>query len=221
MPTWEHEDELLSRSTGEAPKLVCGIDEVGRGCLAGPVVAYAVAFKSRNLDFLEQINDSKKVKPATRSLVAQKIRQHAYVGCGSSSAQEIDHINIYHAALLAMERAYWDLCTHCVPWGVLVDGNKAPPLGLNSELKVRTLIKGDSLSYSIAAASILAKVERDHLITQLDEEMAGRYGWAANKSYGTKTHLRALELYGPCQHHRRSFAPVKKALQSFHNRSKD
>lgn len=205
MPSWEEEDKLLTSLGLSAEDLVCGIDEVGRGCLAGPVVAYAVAFKSRELLFLNYINDSKKLTPVQREHVSPLIKANAYYGKGSASPEEIEDLNIYWASILAMERAYRALATQCSPSCALVDGKAK----LNLAIPVKSLVKGDGLSYSIAAASILAKVDRDREICQIDKKLNFRYNFKSNKSYATRTHLKALESFGPSAYHRFNFAPIK------------
>lgn len=190
-----YDAELLSQ--GFAP--LCGVDEAGRGPLAGPVVAAAVILAPGAEEQLPQLNDSKKLSPKKRELYYDKILSCALsYGIGSASCQEIDQLNILQATFLAMRRAVAALDLE--PALVLVDGNQDPGL----ELPTRTLIKGDGTSAAVAAASILAKVTRDRLLLQLDQDYP-QYGFAQHKGYGTKAHYAALERYGLCPEHRRSF----------------
>ncbi|MGE4314386.1 MAG: ribonuclease HII [Pseudobdellovibrionaceae bacterium] len=200
-------DFSLEIASGLNP--VCGIDEVGRGPLAGPVIAAAVMFESHDLgrfSFLSEINDSKKLTERKREALFDLIMAHAHVGVGEASVEEIDRINILQASLLAMSRAYQMMGKSCAL--ALVDGNKAPPL----TTRVQTVIKGDSRSLSIAAASIVAKVTRDRLMRELDGAHP-YYGWASNAGYGSAKHLAALQEYGICDHHRKSFSPVRLILE--------
>lgn len=191
------------------------MDEVGRGCLAGPVVAGAVILPAEFRDFSEAspdwiiaIDDSKRVKPHVRERLVPLIEKWALAfGIGVASVAEIDRLNIYHASHLAMQRALDALSVR--PAHVLVDGNVVPK-GLGA--KGTAIVKGDQRSVAIAAASILAKVWRDRKMTELDARFPG-YGFAVHKGYSTPQHARALGKLGPCEHHRRSFAPVSKAWE--------
>lgn len=191
----------------EAGGVVCGIDEVGRGPLVGPVVAASVIIPLDviGMDFWAEVNDSKKVSAKKREKLYPLICEYCPFGMGSASADEIDDINILQASLLAMSRAYDDMGKECDL--ALVDGNKAPSLPCN----VRTVVKGDSVSLSIAAASIVAKVYRDRLLVEMDGEFP-EYGWAQNAGYGTKAHMAALLSHGVSPHHRKTFAPVRRLL---------
>lgn len=185
----------------------CGIDEVGRGPLAGPVVAAAVILDRGRLPkaIYQNINDSKKLTAKRRSELALALRDYADVSLGLCSVAEIDQLNILRATLEAMRRAYTGLST---PTDIaLVDGNQKPPLSC----RIQTIVKGDARCMSIAAASIIAKDHRDTLMATLAETHP-HYGWASNAGYGTALHLQALELHGVSDHHRRSFAPVSKQL---------
>ena len=191
---------------------VAGIDEAGRGPLAGPVYA-AVAVIDRERaqrKLLRMIDDSKKLTPDEReeayeSMIASGVVQFAIA---EASVEEIDSINILQATFLAMRRALQALAEQ--PAVVLVDGNRAPPeLGCRAE----TIIGGDAHSYSIAAASIFAKVARDRYMHALSVSFPG-YGWETNRGYGSPHHLEALGLLGPTRHHRRSFAPVTRLFQA-------
>lgn len=182
---------------------VCGLDEAGRGPLAGPVVAACVyvAPEKRNLDFWGMVNDSKKLSAKKRDMLFDLIRSHCTYGIAECSAAEIDSMNILRASLLAMRRAF-DECGGGADWVALVDGNQKPPLPCT----IQTVIKGDATSLSIAAASILAKVTRDRIMTDLCTRYP-LYGWSKNAGYGTAAHLEALRTHGITEHHRKSFAP--------------
>ena len=200
MPSFSHELRLIARVGG----MVCGVDEAGRGPLAGPVVAGAVIFAKGK--YPRGLDDSKKLTPAAREKLFDKIMARAIaVGIGEACVDEIDLINIRQATHLAMARAVRAL--NPAPVFALVDGNDAPALPCPCE----TLIKGDSLSLSIAAASIIAKVTRDRMMLRL-HELHPVYRWDRNKGYGTEDHLHALAVHGPTPHHRRSFAPIHNML---------
>jgi len=186
---------------------VAGIDEAGRGPLAGPVLAAAVVFRDGGPppDLVEQLNDSKLLTAAARSALLPLIYEHAEVGVGSATVDEIDSINILQATFLAMGRALAALGE--APVVALVDGNQAPKLCC----PVETVIGGDGRSASIAAASIVAKVMRDTQMIGLAEQHPG-YGWERNVGYGTPEHLAALHRLGVSVHHRRSFRPVYELL---------
>jgi ribonuclease HII len=187
--------------------LVCGVDEVGRGPLAGPVVAAAVVL---DLDHMPRglrgaIDDSKALTAEQREDYCRALRCCALIGVGAASVREIDRINILRASLVAMQRAVGALGIR--PDQALVDGNIAPAL----PCAVQTVIGGDARSLSIAAASIVAKVTRDAIMRELARRYAG-YGWETNVGYGTREHCAALSRLGATIHHRRSFAPVRLAL---------
>jgi ribonuclease HII len=188
--------------------LVVGIDEAGRGPLAGPVVAAAVLFDRARVPraLRRGLDDSKALLPAVREGLYDGLHEArekgiARIGVGSASVAEIDSINILQASLLAMARAVDAL--DAIPAVALVDGNQPPAL----RCPVHTVIGGDGLSLSIAAASIVAKVTRDRWMAELALEHPG-FGWERNAGYGTPEHHAALERLGPTPHHRRSFAPV-------------
>lgn len=187
--------------------LVCGVDEVGRGPLAGPVVAAAVVL---DLDHMPRalrraIDDSKALTADQREEYSRDLRRCALIGVGAASVREIDTINILRAALRAMQRAVRAL--GILPDQALVDGNVAPSL----PCPVQTVVGGDARSLSIAAASIIAKVTRDAIMRDLAQRYVG-YGWETNVGYGTPAHYQALSRMGVTTHHRRSFAPVRLAL---------
>ncbi len=177
---------------------VCGVDEAGRGPLAGPVCAAAVILP-QDLE-IEGLNDSKKLTEKRREALYDVIvREAVAYGIAFADEKEIDEINILQATFLAMRRAVEQLSVR--PNIVLVDGNREPELG---DLPVKTIVKGDSLSANIAAASILAKVTRDRFMLEQDA-IYPQYGFAVHKGYGTKAHYAALTQYGACPIHRRSF----------------
>ena len=182
---------------------VCGVDEVGRGPWAGPVVAAAVIL-DRDWD-AAGVDDSKRLTAAARTRLRGAIEAHAEIGTGQASVCEIDRLNILNATLLAMRRAVAALPR--VPECALVDGNRLPDL----PCPATAVTRGDARSLSIAAASIVAKVERDRLMAGLAVDFPG-YGWERNAGYGTPEHAAALERLGVSPHHRRSFAPVARRL---------
>lgn len=188
--------------------LVAGIDEAGRGPLAGPVVAAAVIIDRARLsqNLLARIDDSKRMSRTQREAVFQGLAGAAHIGIGEADVDEIDRLNILEASLLAMRRAVAQLDVQ--PETVLIDGNRAPAL----PCRTRCVVGGDRLSISIAAASIVAKVTRDRLITELARLYPG-YGWERNAGYGTREHLQALQIRGITPQHRRSFRPVSDMLR--------
>lgn len=194
-------------SLEDAEGCVCaGIDEAGRGPLAGPVTAAAVVIPAGfPSDLAAAIDDSKRLPAPVREALAREIRIHARVAVGFASVEDIDRVNILQATFLAMGRALDGLDRP--PAVALVDGNRPPPL----PCRVRTVVGGDGLSLSIAAASIVAKVERDTLMTGLAAAFPG-YGWETNMGYGSRAHLDALDRLGVTPHHRRTFAPVTRIL---------
>lgn len=183
-------------------KLICGIDEAGRGPLAGPVCAAAVILKAD--EYIEGVNDSKKLTEKKREALYDVIREKSLAyGICMVDCQTIDKINILQATMLAMQGAVKELAI--TPDFVIVDGNKCPELPMKSA----PIVKGDAKSASIAAASILAKVTRDRYMRELAEKYPC-YGFEAHKGYGTKAHYAAIEKYGICEEHRRTF--LKKIL---------
>jgi len=187
----------------ETPALVAGVDEAGRGPLAGPVVAAAVILD--DCQPIAGLADSKKLSAARREALYDEIRAKALCCCiAQASVEEIDRLNILQATLLAMQRAVAGL--RLKPGLVLVDGNRLPLL----EMRAEAIVKGDAKVAAISAASILAKVTRDRGLEQLDR-LHPQYGFARHKGYGTPEHLQALRVHGPCPEHRRSFAPVADA----------
>lgn len=209
----QHETGL--REGGAA--LVAGVDEVGRGPLAGPVMAAAVIVPDdeRVRRFLcAEAGDSKQLSAARRMALAEFILDKCTVGVGEASVAEIDTVNIRNATFLAMGRALEALGIRNqepgTRLGVLVDGNARIP-----DLKCvqRTIVKGDAVELSVACASIVAKVRRDALMCALAREFPA-YGWDKNAGYGTALHLHALKEFGACAHHRTSFAPVREVLHA-------
>lgn len=185
--------------------LVAGVDEVGRGPLAGDVVAAAVVLGER---VPAGITDSKKLSPARREALSAEIKEQAVAwSLGRASVQEIDELNILEAALLAMKRAVEGLSIE--PELVLVDGNRLP----RWRYEARPIVGGDALEPAIGAASILAKVQRDSELMQLDTQYP-QYGFGRHKGYPTREHLDALKTYGVLDIHRRSFDPVKRLLKA-------
>ena len=179
---------------------MAGVDEAGRGPLAGPVVAAAVILDDTRR--ILGLNDSKQLTALQRERLYDKIREKALCcAVGMASVQEIDELNIYHATMLAMKRAVEGL--RLKPVKVLVDGNALPKLEILSE----AIVGGDAKVKSISAASIIAKVTRDRMLAELHEQFP-QYGFATHKGYSTPEHLEALRVHGACIHHRRHFAPV-------------
>jgi ribonuclease HII len=188
----------------DAGLLYCGVDEAGAGPLCGDVVAAAVILDPANIP--AGLTDSKKISEKKREQLFEPICSQALDFCiARATVEEIDRLNILQARMLAMSRAVAGLQLRCEH--ALIDGNRLPELDMDAT----AIIKGDALVASIAAASILAKVQRDREMLLLDEQYPG-YGFAKHKGYGTKAHLEALMRLGPCAIHRRSYAPVKKAL---------
>ena len=205
MPDFEIEDKFDG--------YVAGIDEAGRGPWAGPVVAGAVVILDRNLPdiLLNGLDDSKKLSPSKReklynALLEQEKLGKISIGIGEASCEEIDSLNILQATFLAMNRAVKSL--KIAPQSALIDGNRAPK---NFPCPCQTLVKGDAKSLSVAAASIVAKVYRDHLMADLAKKYPA-YGFEKNAGYGTALHQAGLENCGICPEHRRSYKPIQKYL---------
>jgi ribonuclease HII len=190
----------------DAPGLIAGVDEAGRGPLAGPVVAAAVILD--DLNRIKGLADSKVLTALKRERLFDEIRAKALACCiAEASVEEIDRLNILQATLLAMRRAVEGL--RLVPKLVLVDGNRLPVLRVPAE----AIVKGDAKVQAISAASILAKVHRDRLCLDLHQAHP-RYGFATHKGYPTPEHLAALREHGACPEHRRSYAPVRAVLET-------
>ena len=198
----------------ETPGPVAGIDEVGRGPLAGPVLAAAVILERENFpdELRGAVRDSKTLSAKRREEILKALLPFGRIGIGAASVREIDRINILNATLLAMARAVRALGSE--PALALVDGNRAPTLAC----PVRTVVGGDGISLSIAAASIVAKVTRDKLMTQLARRHP-EYGWERNAGYGTAAHRDALFTHGVTPHHRLSFRPIPHILSQEANPS--
>lgn len=197
------DDNVDSPFRAEGLRLA-GVDEVGRGPLAGPVIAAAVILDPANIP--EGLADSKALSAKKREFLNALILQSSWVGVGEASVEEIDEINILQASLLAMERAVSALPQ--VPQHLLVDGNKLPK---TLPCPATAVVKGDARSQSIAAASIVAKTRRDAIMQDLAQQFPG-YGWEKNAGYPTKQHREALVKIGLTPHHRRSFKPVHNIL---------
>ncbi|MGY8959365.1 MAG: ribonuclease HII [Alphaproteobacteria bacterium] len=205
MPNFRFENDCSGR--------VAGVDEAGRGPWAGPVVAAAVVLDRNHIhpSLRDGLDDSKKLSKKRREILFHLLREQAAagfadIGVGQSDVMEIDRNNILAATMSAMARAVDDLTQP--PEIALIDGNRAPPLACD----VRTVVKGDQKSLSIAAASIIAKVTRDRIMTKLDADFPG-FGWARNAGYGTAEHRAALSTIGVTSHHRRSFKPIAALLK--------
>ena len=198
----EFESELYKKGVN----LVCGVDEVGRGPLIGPVVAAAVILPEGF--FHKDIKDSKKLTEKKREEMYDVIKENAVsIGLGVVSEKVIDEINILEATKLAMKEAICDLSIR--PEHILIDAVK-----LDLDIPTTSIIKGDALSESIAAASIIAKVTRDRMLDLMDSEFP-MYDLKNNKGYGTKKHIEALKKYGSCKYHRKSFKPVTVVVNSY------
>jgi ribonuclease HII len=201
-------DLKLEKAAGAPAVLVAGVDEAGRGPLAGPVVAAAVVLPAKALPrrLSRAIDDSKALQAAVREALFAEIGERCAVGVGQACVEEIDRVNILNATFLAMRRALEALPE--APSAALIDGNRLPR---DLACQCRAVVDGDRLSLSIAAASIVAKVTRDRLMTEMAARYPG-YGWHTNFGYGTPEHRAALRSLGPCPEHRRSFAPVYEQL---------
>ena len=181
--------------------ITAGVDEVGRGCLAGPVVSEAVILKKGiNLKLLK---DSKKITFRKRENISEHIKENSYFAIGIATVEEILKLNILHASLLSMKRAINQLMIK--PDITFIDGNFAPE-GIKN---YKTIINGDEKVKVISAASIIAKVYRDRLMIKLSEKFSN-YAWEKNFGYGTKLHLKAIKKLGPTKHHRKTFSPISK-----------
>lgn len=199
-PTYNEEASLLAQGYS----LVAGLDEVGRGPLAGPVVAgVAILAPNPRGKWLRLIRDSKQLSALQREVALEHLRKHALaLEVGVCSSTEVDRLGIAPATRLAMSRALEAL--HMSPQFLLLDAFPLPEVALPQ----KAIVRGDSLCYSIAAASIVAKVTRDRMMTQADQAYPG-YGFARDKGYGTRAHIDSLKSLGPCEIHRYSFAPIK------------
>ena len=207
MPDFSLEESLgLSTSA-----VIVGVDEVGRGPLAGPVTAAAVFVDRQKitLDLSTKIDDSKKIPKKKRAIISKQIEGMAMIGMGWASSGEIDQLNILEATMIAMKRAVLSLRKQIIldPDYILIDGNKVPSFDFPS----KAIVRGDEKSLSIAAASIVAKSKRDAFMTSLSK-LYPCYGWEKNAGYGTREHLAAIERKGITAYHRRSFKPIANYL---------
>ena len=198
-PDLRHEHAACKQHSG----LIAGVDEAGRGPWAGPVVAAAVILDPSSIP--DGLDDSKRLSADTRTALAAALMASAHVGVGIVTVDVIDEINILRASLKAMSQAAAALPV--APACLLVDGCHAPV----APCPARAIPGGDGVSLSIAAASIIAKVTRDRIMQQLGDELP-HYGWARNKGYGTPEHAAAIARHGISRHHRRSFAPIRRAM---------
>ena len=204
MPDFSY--ELDAAKAGHAR--ICGVDEAGRGPLAGPVVAAAVVLDASVLQgsVWQKLDDSKKMSAAARNTLFEAIMKSADVGVGICDVDDIEHLNILGATMQAMAKAVAGLNRQADL--ALIDGNRKPVLACEAI----TIVKGDAKSLSIAAASVIAKVTRDRIMAELAEQFPG-YGWERNAGYGTAEHMAALRRLGVTPAHRQSFAPVKNLLR--------
>ena len=185
-------------------KFIAGVDEVGRGSLVGPVFAATVVFKSKIEK--NKIKDSKKISKKKRNILEKYIKTNSIWSIGSASLKEIEKLNILNASLLAMKRSIKKL--RIKPSIILIDGNKLPDInGYN----LKSIIKGDQKISEISAASIIAKVARDRLISKISKKFKN-YSWDKNAGYGTKQHIRAIKKFGITKHHRKTFNPIHNIL---------
>lgn len=196
MPSFEYEEKLWAKS-----KIVAGVDEVGRGCLAGPVVSAAVIIdqKSSSLEFIKELNDSKKLSKIKRNELEKLISDNFEFNYSFVDNNKIDEINILQASILSMDESIQKLKSK--PDHLLIDGNRFKKYDIEYSL----IIKGDSISYSIAAASILAKVRRDKYLIDIMDKEYPEYEFSKHKGYATKRHIELLKKYGPCKYHRLTF----------------
>jgi len=185
-------------------KVIAGVDEVGRGSLIGPVYAAAVVL-NKNIN-KKKLKDSKKLSKKNREILEKYIKKNSSWAIGSASLIEIEKLNILNASLLAMKRAIIKLKKK--PTLVLIDGNKLPKM---KNYKLKSIIKGDQKISEISAASIIAKVSRDRLVTNLSKNFK-KYNWSKNAGYGTKDHLAAIKKFGITKHHRKTFQPIHNML---------
>ena len=185
-------------------KIVAGVDEVGRGSLAGPVYAAAVIFKTNIIT--KKIKDSKKLRKLEREDLSEYIKKNSIWSLGYASLKEIEKLNILNASMLAMKRAIEKL--KIKPNLILIDGNKSPEI---KNYLIKTVVKGDQKIKEISAASIIAKVSRDKLMKKISHKFKN-YKWDSNAGYGTKDHIKAIKKYGITRFHRKTFKPIHKIL---------
>lgn len=196
MPSFEYEEKFWADN-----KKVAGVDEVGRGCLAGPVVSAAVIIDktSSSLDFIKELNDSKKLSKIKRHELEKLISDNFEFNYSFVDNNKIDEINILQASILSMDESIQKLKSK--PDHLLIDGNRFKKYDIEHSL----IIKGDSISYSIAAASIIAKVRRDNYLIDIIDNEYPEYEFSKHKGYATKRHIELLKKYGPCKYHRLTF----------------
>ena len=185
-------------------KIIAGVDEVGRGSLVGPVFAASVIFKKK-FD-KKKIKDSKQLSKNQRNILEKYIKRNSTWTIGSASLKEIEELNILNATLLAMKRSIKKLKSKS--YLIMIDGNKLPTM---NGYKLKSVIKGDQKVPEISAASIIAKVSRDRLISKMSKKFT-KYAWNKNSGYGTKQHLRAIKKFGITKHHRKTFSPIHNIL---------
>ena len=185
-------------------KVIAGVDEVGRGSLVGPVFAATVIFK-KNVD-KKKIKDSKKLSKNKRNLLEKYIKKNSIWTIGSASLKEIEELNILNASLLAMKRSIKKLRSKS--YLIMIDGNKLP---IMNGYKLKSVIRGDQKVPEISAASIIAKVSRDRLISKMSKKFT-KYAWNKNSGYGTKQHIKAIKKFGITKHHRKTFGPIHNIL---------
>lgn len=204
-------EEKISKSY----PIIAGIDEVGCGAWAGPIVAGASIFLNfdKGPSWIKEIKDSKKLSKKKRELLFYKIKEEEsiLISTGETTIEEINRMSIRKAVFLAMERALLNLPIK--PSYILVDGSHVPSF-INIKCPIKTIIKGDNISISIAAASIIAKVTRDHIMIDLDKHYP-MYFWSSNMGYGTEKHFKALNNFGITKHHRLNFSPIKRIISNY------
>lgn len=206
MPAFDYESQYWAKGS-----VVAGVDEVGRGCLAGPVVSSAVIINHTaiDFDFIKEIDDSKKLSPKKRDALAGLIAENFINNVAFIDNDVVDEINILQAAILSMDLSVSGLSQN--PDHLLIDGNRFKKYHIPYSL----IVKGDSISYSIAAASILAKVSRDKYVIEVMDSEYPEYGFASHKGYASAKHIQNLQKYGPCKYHRKSF--LKKIFSNQQN----
>lgn len=201
-------------------KIAVGIDEAGRGPLAGPVVACVVYLESEffNSEIYKEINDSKKISKKKRQIIFDYLINNVKYGVGIVDAKKIDEINILNATKLAMKKSYEDFIKKYDIWPqiILVDGNFIPFDKVDKILEILSIVKGDQKSLSISAASIIAKETRDKIMIKLSESFP-EYLWHKNSAYGTKEHIEKIKNIGICKYHRKSFEPIKSIVKNENN----